>query len=354
MYVNELSPFVIRFADGFGIQWYGLSLMVSFLLAFLLIRWMTLRQRSEMKLKMTMDFVTLSALGTIIGGRFGYCLFYSPDLFFKFKAEFPFWGVFALGEGGLSAHGAMLGLFIVATIFAIRTGIGRLYLYDLLAFASPLGIFIGRVANFINGEFVGRPVSPDFQYAVKFPTDIYKWPIFEVEKLSQLNLVVTKIPGLSLQDWQQWVQEMGTNEQAKQSVIETVQKIVAQYQDGNLEVRQALIPMLESRHPFQLYAALGEGLFLFLFLFLFWFRPKKSGVVAATFLVLYSSVRIFAENYRMPDPNLGYQWLDLTRGQWLSIGTLLIGAILLFMWGRRETLRVAGWGRGQNVKIHRR
>jgi phosphatidylglycerol:prolipoprotein diacylglycerol transferase len=142
--------------------------------------------------------------------------------------------------------------------------------------------------------------------------------------------------------------------EAKEHVHEVLSKIVTSVQDGSSELRSLLEPLLTARHPVQIYQCLTEGVLLFLILLILWYKPRRPGVVAATFLVLYSGMRIFLENYRMPDPTMGYDAFGLVRTQWLAIISLIIGFIMLFVWGRRETLPSPGWGRGQNVKLHRR
>ena len=90
MYVHDLNPFAIQFSEDFGIRWYGLSYMLGFICAYLLIRWLAARQRVGLTPSMVGDFVTYVAIGTLIGGRLGYVIFYAPDLLLKFKGDFPF------------------------------------------------------------------------------------------------------------------------------------------------------------------------------------------------------------------------------------------------------------------------
>ncbi len=355
MYVQEFSPYLWQFSQHFGIQWNGLSYVLSFFCAFIIVRWMTLRQRSGVTVGLAVDMITYCAVGVLVGGRLGYCVFYAPDLFVKFKGDFPFWGVLALGDGGMSSFGGILGLVLAATVFAVTSGISRLYVYDLAAMAAPIGIFFGRVANFINGEFVGKPAENAFPFSFKFPTDIFQWPVYQPERLPELSAAVGLLPEkISTEQWGMWLEQMKTLPEAKTAVLSHVQMIVTAIQNGNVEVKNALVPLLVSRHPSQLYEAAGEGLFIFIFLAILWFWPRKPGVVAATFLVLYSVIRIGMEYYRMPDPFLGYDLFGWTRGQWLSGITFLVGVSLLFIWGRRETLPGAGWGQGHSVRIHRR
>jgi phosphatidylglycerol:prolipoprotein diacylglycerol transferase len=352
--VHDLSPFAWRFSESFGVRWYGLSYLLAFFFAFILLLWLSRRQRSGMTVTMISDFVAYAAIGVLVGGRLGYCVFYSPDLFVKFKAEFPYWGALALQDGGMSSHGGMLGLVLAVIFFAWRTGISRLYLFDLAALAGAMGIFFGRIANFVNGELVGRVASSFFPLAVKFPQDILYWPQYSYAKLSSLSSVIAQIPGLKVDEWKNLTSAPAMTGANQDKISQMLSQILDSIQEGNTAAKNAIAPLLEPRHPSQLYAAFGEGLFVFLFLFVLWYKPRRPGVIGAWFLVLYSTVRIIDEQFRLPDAQLGYQWLDLTRGQWLSIGSLMIGLWLLFFYQRSGALPVPGWGLGPNVRIHRR
>lgn len=353
MYFHDSSPFIWRISDNFGVQWNGLSYMLALIVSLVFVGWMAYRQRSELRPKMITDFVILSAIGGFVGGRLGYGLFYAPDLFLKFRPEFPFWGVFALSEGGMSIFGAILGIVVTSTIFAIRTGINRLYLYDLMSLTAPIGFFFGRIANFLSGEFIGKPAESGLPLAVKFPTEIYLWPKLDPQRLSSLNPIIDKI-GLDAGKWKAAIEQYATDSESKTFVNNSLLKIVEAVQSGHSEIRSLLEPMLALRHPAQIYGALGEGVLLFLILFILWYKPRRPGVIAANFLVFYSVIRFFLENYRMPEVFLAPDIWGLTRDQLLSVICFVIGLILLFVWGRRETLPQSGWGRGHSVKLHRR
>jgi phosphatidylglycerol:prolipoprotein diacylglycerol transferase len=343
-----------QFSEDFGIQWYGLSFMLSFVFAYIFLRWMVFRQRSELQAAQVGDFVLVCLAGALLGGRLGYCLFYSADLFIKFKAEFPYWGVFAINEGGMSSYGGLIGILIAATAFALRLGISRLYLYDLIAITAPMGIFFGRLANFINGELIGKEAPGNIPFSVKFPTEILQWTEHSPEKLAQLSSLSSQVNGATPESWAANLANIASDENAKNAINDFLISVVKLVQNKNVEVTQALAPFLLNRHPVQIYAALAEGAFLFFFLFIFWFRPRKSGVVAATGLVLYSVIYFILENFRETDFNSASESMGLSRGQVLSMIAFALGLLLMFLWGRRETLSVSGWGRGHSVKLHRR
>lgn len=353
MYVHDLNPFAIQFSDNFGFRWYGLSYMLGFICAYLLIRWLSYRQRAGLNPNMVGDFITYVAIGTLVGGRLGYVLFYAPDLFLKFKGDFPFWGVLAVNEGGMASHGGMIGIVIACILFARRYGVNFLYLLDLVSVAGPIGVFFGRIANFINGELVGRPSPEGYPLAVKFPQDILNWPSTDFSKLSGLADVVDKL-SITRDQWLGMLEKFQLDTLSKAQVYETLQKIVLEIQKGNGAVKESLAPLLTARYPSQLFAAVGEGLFIFLFLFFLWRKGRKPGFIAASFIILYSLVRIGDEYFRLPDLQIGYQWLGLTRGQWLSVVMFFVGVSMMFLWMRSNSLNIPGWRRGSHIRLGRK
>ena len=353
MWVHNLDPFLWQISGDFGIRWYGLSYLAGFVVAYLVFQWFASRQRAGLSPVLIGDFLTYLAIGTLVGGRLGYCLFYSPELFLQFKPEFPFWGVLAVNEGGMASHGGMIGLSVACILFSIKHNIHRLYLFDLMCVAGPIGVFFGRVANFINGELVGRPSPEGFPLSVKFPSDIYLWPSSEPQRLASLSEVVDKV-GVPRETWLEWVDRMQLDSGAREQINQTLGQIVNAIQSGNEAAREAIAPFLTARYPSQLFAAVGEGLFIFFVLFFMWRTPRRPGVITALFISLYAIVRIAGEHFRMPDAHIGYQIFGLTRGQILSIVMLFIGLVLLFFWGRRHSLPIPGWGQGQSVKLHRK
>lgn len=352
--VHTLNPILFSIYGNLAVRWYGLAYLAGFIAAFFLINWIAKRQAQGFKPEMVSDLVTYGAFGILIGGRLGYALFYSPDLFIKFKSSFPFWGVLAVNEGGMASHGGMIGLAVACLLFAKKYQISSLYTFDLVALCGPIGIFFGRIANFINGELVGREVSTEVPWAVKFPSDIEFWPASAPEKLRALADVILHIPGYSRETWLQWVETFNSVSGSRNQIYQGLRDIVEATQNGNTSLVEALAPLLVARHPSQLYQALLEGLFVFLILFILWARPQKPGIIGASFVVFYAIARILGEQFRMPDAHLGYQWLDLTRGQWLSIGMLLIGVVLAILWSKQGSQKIPGWFKKRSIKVHRR
>ena len=155
----ELGPFAIR--------WYALAYIVGILLAW---RYMTRLVRTDRLWQATPrpsaadidDFVLWATLGIVLGGRLGYVLIYNLPYFTEHPAE-----IFHVWQGGMSFHGGFLGTVLAMVIFARLRGISMLTLFDLAGTAAPIGLFFGRIANFINGELWGRVT--DVPWAMVFP-----------------------------------------------------------------------------------------------------------------------------------------------------------------------------------------
>ena len=112
------------------------------------------------------DFLTWVTLGIVLGGRLGYVLFYQPA---HFLAE-P-WQIFAVWQGGMSFHGGMLGVAIAIIVFCRREAIPILGFADRVAVVATIGLGLGRLANFINGELWGREAPDSLPWAMRFPND---------------------------------------------------------------------------------------------------------------------------------------------------------------------------------------
>ncbi len=334
-YIHRLDPFAIEFAPGVGIRWYGLAYVAGFIVGALLVKWLARRMKTPLRPEQVWDFALAIAVGTIVGGRLGYCLFYRPDLFISFETSFPWWGVLAINQGGMSSHGGIIGIIVAGVYFARSRRIPPLHLLDMASVGAPLGIFFGRIANFINAELLGRRADESLPWAVKFPQEILDWhaaghPLHD-ELLSPRFLAA-----------EQLAVELRPN-LADASPSAVHQAMIELSRTSQL-MAEALAPVLPARHPSQLYAAVLEGLVVFAVVMLAWRKPRKPGVVAGCFAVTYAVVRIIGEQFRLPDAHIGFELFGLTRGQWLSIILLLVCVGLLVFWARRPVDRIGGWG----------
>ncbi len=148
----------------FGIRWYALAYIGGLLFAWWYCRRLSTRPPREVSAVAFDDFLFWAVLGIILGGRLGYVLFYKPDFYLANPQE-----ILMVWQGGMSFHGGLLGVAVAEIAFARRRGIPLLALTDIVACAAPVGLFLGRVANFVNGELFGRP--SDVPWAMVFPRD---------------------------------------------------------------------------------------------------------------------------------------------------------------------------------------
>ena len=342
-YLMTLDPFAVQLGPTFGIRWYGLAYIAGFLVFYLLMAWFVRRRISPLPPERLGDLVTAVVLGTIVGGRLGYCVLYSPHLLISFRDTFPFWGVLALHEGGMASHGGILGIAVALAWCARKDRLPTLHLLDFATLGGASGIFFGRLANFINGELVGRAAPSGYPYGVKFPHDIYAWVGQERERLTGLTDVVALL-GTPPAEWTARVARSVIDPTAYDQVTATLHRIVDAVQAGNTAVSVALAPHLTTRYPSQLIEALLEGLLLFIILFALWWKPRRPGLIAALFGILYPLARIFGEQFRLPDPHIGFELFGLTRGQWLSIAMFVVCAFFFAAVLRRPATNLGGWG----------
>jgi phosphatidylglycerol:prolipoprotein diacylglycerol transferase len=275
--VEPISPVALS-VFGLELRWYALAYVAAFVIGFVLYRrWMQKPDSGiELDKKQFDDLFTLVILGVILGGRLGYVLFYNLPYFVQNPLK-----IFALWQGGMSFHGGLLGVMIAVFVFAymLRRRNGAIgakpggvwdsawRMIDLMAVIAPLGLFLGRIANFINMEVMGR---------------------------------VTDRP---------W---------------------------GVVFVGHEGLP----RHASPLYEAALEGVALFvimLTLYKFSGLRRHAGALSGAMAMLYAVFRIFCEQFRAPDAQLGFltSW-GLTMGQLLSGLMFFVGAALFAVAFRKK------------------
>ncbi len=290
-YIHDLSPFVLRFSENYGVRWYGLAYVASFFIGIVIIRRLSQLGYCDIPPQKVSDFIVGGAIfGVLIGGRLGYMIFYDLQDFLSNPLIF-----FRVMDGGMSAHGGILGLTLYALWYSFRHKISWRNIGDNLVVAAPLGLFLGRLANFINGELYGRVAS--VPWAVQFPKELYEAPLETVQLA--LSEAATINP--------EWI---GVDD-----VIENVRH--------STELKAQLAGTLSPRHPSQLYEAALEGLVLFAILWVLRTRFRlRNGVLTGFFFAGYAILRMIVELFREPDAPLTGPF---TRGQFLSIFLLLIG-----------------------------
>jgi phosphatidylglycerol:prolipoprotein diacylglycerol transferase len=146
----------------FAIRWYAIAYVAGILLGWRFVLALIARGNSAMTQKDADDFVVWTVLGVILGGRLGYVLFYQLDSYLSSPIE-----ILYVWQGGMSFHGGLLGMVVAVILFCRKRHLDLFPVGDLIAFAGPIGLFFGRIANFINAELFGR--TTDVPWAVVFP-----------------------------------------------------------------------------------------------------------------------------------------------------------------------------------------
>lgn len=295
VFLHHFGPFIFQIR-GIGPRWYGLSYVLSALCAFWLYKRLAVRGYAELKPEKVADFITWTGLfGVLLGGRVGWILFYG----FKEPHENPLW-MFEVWKGGMSSHGGILALVIVTFVLARRWRISWTSIGDTLCVVAPVGLFLVRCANFINGELIGKPAT--VAWAVQFPKELLETEIGRSELAPRAEEVLQR---------------------SASEIVEAT--------PNDPEVQRVLSDLLTPRHPSQLYEALLEGVVLFAVLWLLRTRCRMPrGVLTGLFFILYATLRIIGEMFREPDP----AWAvgSFSAGQFLSLFMYVIG-IAFVVWG---------------------
>ena len=153
---------VIFHLGSLQVRWYGLMYVVGFLIAGFLGKRLSREKFFEVTEKQVDTYITYTMVGVFLGARLTYCLIYNPSYYFAHPLEIP-----AIWQGGLSYHGAIIGLYFAVSLFAKNYSISNLQVFDVTALIGSQGIFFGRLGNFINGELYGR--ITDVPWGMVFP-----------------------------------------------------------------------------------------------------------------------------------------------------------------------------------------
>lgn len=147
----------------FAVRWYALAYITGILVGWRYCLWLARRRPVFFAPQAIDDFVLYATIGIVAGGRLGYVLFYNLQHFIDHPLE-----AFMIWQGGMSFHGGLIGVLTAILLFARRVGAPFLAIGDIVAAATPIGLFFGRLANFVNGELFGRP-APEVPWAMVFP-----------------------------------------------------------------------------------------------------------------------------------------------------------------------------------------
>ncbi len=285
----QFDPVAISFGSAIQIHWYGLTYLLGFLMAYILLNYRA-KHRDGWTADMISDLMFYGMLGVILGGRIGYVLFYQ---FSDFLAN-PVY-LFKVWEGGMSFHGGFLGVMFAMWYASRKYKMTPFQVWDFIIPAVPTGLFFGRMGNFINGELWGRVSEGDYKWLMLFP-----------QARSADGELIQANPQL---------QEIATK--------------VGEYY---------ILP----RHPSQLYEAFSEGLLLFVIIWWYSSKPRPRMAVTALFLLGYGFSRFIIEFFRQPDADQGFILFGwMTKGQILTLPMIIGGIIMLIIAYRRA---IYDWG----------
>jgi phosphatidylglycerol:prolipoprotein diacylglycerol transferase len=158
MFTINLDPVAFQ-VFSFEIRWYSLAYIAGILLGWLYCKKKLIKD--NILLNLFDDFITYLIIGVILGGRLGYALFYNLSYYFENPIE-----IFMVWNGGMSFHGGLIGVIIASMLFSKKNNMNHFVFLDFVALTAPIGIFFGRLANFINSELYGIPV--ELPWAVTF------------------------------------------------------------------------------------------------------------------------------------------------------------------------------------------
>jgi phosphatidylglycerol:prolipoprotein diacylglycerol transferase len=159
----RLDPVLLRIGP-LSIRWYALAYITGLVVGWRLVRRLVQVAPRVATPEQVDDFLTWATLGVVVGGRLGYVLFYQPSLFFAHPLS-----LFEVWHGGMASHGGMIGMTLAIILFCRANRVPVLGFADRIAVVAPIGLALGRVANFINGELWGRPAPAWLPWAMVFP-----------------------------------------------------------------------------------------------------------------------------------------------------------------------------------------
>ncbi|HET7931494.1 MAG TPA: prolipoprotein diacylglyceryl transferase [Rhodanobacteraceae bacterium] len=267
----------------FGVRWYGLMYLGGFIGALLLGEYRRRKGRLGVSRDGFLDLCFYGMLGVIIGGRIWYMLTYqSISWIWTDPLQ-----LFRVWDGGMSFHGGLLGVLVASLWWWRRNRVDVVHYFDVVDFVAPLvpiGLGLGRLGNFINGELWGKLST--LPWAMIYPSALRENPQFQGMSNAQLH---------------------------------------SMYLTGSLDAY--------ARQPSELYEFLLEGVVMFTVLWLFSVKPRRRYAVSGLFALLYGCFRFAIEFVREPDAQLGYLlhtgWL--TMGQVQSIPLIAVGLFLLWL-----------------------
>tara|TARA_B110001450_G_scaffold241698_1_gene251364 strand:- start:197 stop:976 length:780 start_codon:yes stop_codon:yes gene_type:complete len=179
MYTHNLSPILFDF--GFmAIRWYSLAYILGILIGWWLGKRIIIKKIQNIDFKFDIkefdNLITYIIISIIVGGRVGYILFYNLEYYYSNPLD-----IIKIWKGGMSFHGALIGVILSTHLFSLEKKIPTFFLLDIISCVAPIGIFFGRIANFINAELIGKPtdvlwgvVFPKIDNMIRHPSQLYE------------------------------------------------------------------------------------------------------------------------------------------------------------------------------------
>ena len=173
MFTNNFDPVALDLII-FEIRWYSLSYIFGVFFGWIYVKNFLIKN-SDIKILFD-NLITYIIFGIILGGRIGYVLFYNVDYYLHNIYE-----IFYIWNGGMSFHGGLIGVIIATYFYAKKNGVSALIFLDYISLSAPIGLFFGRLANFINGELIGKPTNdswgvifPNVDNVLRHPSQLYE------------------------------------------------------------------------------------------------------------------------------------------------------------------------------------
>jgi len=318
-YIHNLDPVILDIpGTPLAVRWYGLAYVVGFVLGYMVLLHLSKKKLYCVEAEKLGDFITAVCIfGVLLGGRMGEFLFYwLPEHGLSGFLNDPLW-VLRVWEGGMASHGGILGVLAVAIWYARKNKLSLCAVSDGLAIVCTIGLFFGRVANFINGELYGRICNATHALAMKFPQELFTLP---ADVQIRARVAIDHVLGAPVES------VMLKNESGQ--IVEGYADAILRLGRENAAVSEVIGSFLNPRYPSQLFEAFGEGLFIFVVLIsLRLLRPNApAGIFSALFCFLYAAARITCECFKEPDANV---WYGITQGQYLTIVVVALGIAYL-------------------------
>ena len=197
MFTHNFDPIIFNLGI-ISIRWYSLAYVLGIIIGWWYGKKLILNKSSSIEQKFYLkhfdDLITYLIISIIVGGRLGYVIFYNIEYFLNDPID-----IFKIWEGGMSFHGALIGIILGTYLFSVQKKIETLFLLDVIACVSPIGIFFGRIANFINGELVGKVSSvswsvifPNVDSMPRHPSQLYEAVLEGLILFLILNIIFLK------------------------------------------------------------------------------------------------------------------------------------------------------------------